>query len=118
LTDNSKEDENLYDFTDDPNMSRTEELTVTVNTLRRFRDVLAKNIAAWDNFSLNEISCFEIQDGENLKLDWEELLAAIRGNFAEMTTMHLHLNQKLELFECMLNAVSHPKRQLLWRSKS
>ena len=92
-------------------MTRTKELTMTVNTLRRFRDVLAKSIAAWDNFSLNGISCFEIQDGENLKFDWEELLAAIRGNIAEMMTMHLHLNQKLELFDSMRNAVSQPKRQ-------
>lgn len=92
---------------------------MTVDTLRRFGDVLAKNIAAWDNFSLNGISCFEIQDGGNLKLDWDELLAAIRGCITEMMTMHLHLNQKLERFHSMRNAVSQPKTQPpLYSSKS
>jgi len=104
------EDENLQNFTDDANMTRTKELTKTVTTLRRFRDVLAKSIAAWNNFSLNGISCFEIQDGENIKLDWEELLGDIRGSITEMVAMHLHLNQKLGLFDSMRNAVS-PIRQ-------
>lgn len=111
MTDNSKEDKNLYNFTDNPNMTRTKELTMTVDTLRRFRDTLAKNIAAWDSFAFNGIGYFEIQDEGNLKLDWDELLAAIKGSITEMMMMRLHLSQKLELFDSMRNAVSRLKRQ-------
>ena len=82
---------------------------MTVDTLRRFRDVLAKGIAAWDSFLLNGINCFELQDENNVKLDWDELLAAIRRSVREMVVMHLHLTQKLELFQSMRNAVSRPE---------
>jgi len=106
---NSKEHKNLYNFTDDLGMNRTKELIMTVDTIRRFRDVLAKSIAAWNSFQLNGISCFELQDRSRLQLDWGELLAVIRGSVTEMQSMHLHLTQKLERFQSMHSAVSQLK---------
>jgi len=90
-------------------MNLTKELRPTVDTLRLFRDVLAKSIAAWDSFLLNGISCFELQDRTLLQLDWDELLGVIRGSVTEMVSMHLHLTQKLERFQSIHSSVSQLK---------
>ena len=92
---------------------------MAVDTLMRFRDALAKSIAAWNSFQLGGISCFELQDRTPLQLDWDELIAATRGSVTEMESMHLHLTQKLERFQSMRSAVSRLKHNtMLYNEKN
>jgi len=81
-------------------------LTLTVSTLRRFRNTLTKTIDAWDSFERNEILIFNPIGWEALQPRWNGLLAGTRKSVDELRTFRVLLEQKLELFNNMKDSVS------------
>ena|SRR6266513_1651792 len=100
-----QEEEALFKFFDE-DLSHTKKLTLTVSTIRRFRNALAKTIEAWDRFAHNEILVFNPIGWEALQPHWDSLLTMTRKEIDELRTLHSLLEQKLELFNNMKDSVS------------
>ena len=100
-----QEEEALFKFFDE-DLSHTKKLTLTVSTIRRFRNALDKTIGAWDNFERNEILIFNPVGWEALQPRWNGFLTMTRKEIDELRAYHALLDQKLELFNNMKDSVS------------
>jgi hypothetical protein len=100
-----QEEKTLFDFLDDEKLSRTKKLTITVSTIRRFRDSLTRTIQAWDNFDRENVQMFGLVGLEALRPRWEGYLSQTRENIAELRSYRELLRQKLELFNSMRDGV-------------
>ena len=99
-----QEEKALFKFFDE-DLSHTKKLTLTVSTIRRFRNTLAKTIEAWDSFEHNEILIFNPIGWEALQPHWDSLLTMTRKDINELRALHSLLEQKLELFNNMKDSV-------------
>ena len=97
-------------------MTRTKELTLTVSTLRRFRDSLSRTVVAWDGFEERGIDIFETTGSDAFRQRWEGYLEDIRRDFAELKSLQTLLTQKLEHFNGMRDGVSSLKTQVAFIS--
>ncbi len=95
----------MFSFFDDARLTRTEELTLVVSTLRRFRDSLSRIIGAWEVFERDELRFFAIGGSDKFRQEWEENIDTVRGQISELRFLLIRLGQRLEFFNHMLDSV-------------
>ena len=103
----SKRDEALGFITDDENMSRTEEITVTILTLQRLHDCYSRTIHAWEVFENGDILAFNLIGCEALRPRWQGYISKSKGYIADLRATTIRVRQHLEFFEGMKAGVSH-----------
>jgi hypothetical protein len=100
-----QEEKTLFKFFDDPDLRRTEKLTLIVSTLRRFRDTLSRTIDAWKNFESGDLKFFDITGSEEYQQQWYTIISDIQQQVAQLKSLHSLMAQKLELFNSMRDGV-------------
>lgn len=107
LTDRQQEErESKSRFTDETGFPHTKRLTMTVSTIRRFADTLGNLIASWEDFEKGSIRHLETTGSAAFQEKWNERIAEIRNNIAQLRSLRRLLEQKLDLFQSKLDGVS------------
>lgn len=107
-TDFSRQEQaSLFTIIDDDDLTHTNNLTLAVSAIRRFRDAISSTIDAWDVFEKGQIEYLQTTGSDSLRLRWEVYVAAARGNASELKSLRELLANKLELFNSMRDGVSH-----------
>ncbi|KAF2842153.1 hypothetical protein M501DRAFT_1028917 [Patellaria atrata CBS 101060] len=99
------EESTIVEFFDDEHLTRTRELTVTISTIRKFRDCIRRTVAAWENFETNDLPCFEVSGSDEYKETWREYISDVRGHVDDLRSMHLSLHQKFDLFNGLKDGI-------------
>ncbi|OJD36486.1 transcription factor sef1 [Diplodia corticola] len=94
--------ESCKGFVDGPDLANTESLSNTVDTIRRFRDCLARTLDAWDTFQSGEKRYLETAGSDQLRRQWGTYLASVDKSISALRVMHRLLEQKLDLFDSKL----------------
>lgn len=74
----------MFEFIDDEQLTRTKQLILTISTLRRLRDSIARTVRAWDDFEKDDIKAFELYGLDALRQRWQRYLSNIRAHIAEL----------------------------------
>lgn len=94
----------MFEFFDE-DLTRTKELTRTISTLRRIRDSYSRTIQAWERFERQDTNIFGLIGLDALRPRWDGHLSKSRGNIAELRSLTVLIDQKLDLFKEMKDGV-------------
>lgn len=94
----------MFQFIDE-DLSHTQELTLTVSTLRRFRNTISMTIEAWEILEQRDITTFE-PIGFNLPT-WQERIGEVREYVDTLKSYQTLLTQRLDSFNNMRDGVSN-----------
>ena len=83
-------------LTDDTKFSRTRDYTATIDLLRLLLNSLVRFIESWESFADGEVQYFEVKDQESLRKMWENYLAGIEKDMAELRFLRRALDQRIQ----------------------
>ncbi|PIG87092.1 hypothetical protein AARAC_004323 [Aspergillus arachidicola] len=86
---------------DEPSLSKTKEYTWILCTLRRLRNSLARLIATWTAFDVNNSVYFNLETDGALYDKFRECFHQVRQSTAELATLQMILEQRIEMLEKM-----------------
>ncbi|KAB8276290.1 hypothetical protein BDV30DRAFT_235745 [Aspergillus minisclerotigenes] len=86
---------------DEPSLLKTKEYTWILCTLRRLRNSLARLIATWAAFDMNNSVYFNLDTDGALYDKFRECFQQIRQSTAELATQQMVLEQRIEMLEKM-----------------
>ncbi|KAB8225606.1 hypothetical protein BDV33DRAFT_231018 [Aspergillus novoparasiticus] len=86
---------------DEPSLLKTKEYTWILCTLRRLRNSLARLIATWTAFDINNSVYFNLDTDGALYDKFRECFQQIRQSTAELATQQMVLEQRIEMLEKM-----------------
>ncbi|KAE8379714.1 hypothetical protein BDV26DRAFT_303422 [Aspergillus bertholletiae] len=96
------DEESLAQFLEDePSLSKTKEYTWILSTLRRLRNSLARLLATWAAFDMNNSVYFNLDADGALYDKFRECFHHIRQSTAELATLQMVLEQRIEMLEKM-----------------
>ncbi|KAF7593464.1 hypothetical protein BBP40_011470 [Aspergillus hancockii] len=96
------DEESLEKFLEDePSLRKTEEYAWTLGTLRRLRNSLARLIATWSAFDMNNSVYFDLDADGSLYDKIRECFYQIHQLNAELTLLQMVLTQQIEMLEKM-----------------
>lgn len=104
------DEDNLDGFLEnDPSLQKTKDFTWTLCSLRRLRNSLARLIAAWVAFDRNNSVYFDLNSDGTLAAKFRECFLSLRQSTAELGSLQMILEQRIETMEKMSSVVcSYP----------
>ncbi|THC98636.1 hypothetical protein EYZ11_001914 [Aspergillus tanneri] len=103
------DEDNLDEFLeDDPSLQKTKEFTWILCTLRRLRNSLARLIASWAAFDRNNSVYFDLDSDGALAAKFRECFFSVRQSTAELNTLQMVLEQRIETMEKMASVLYLP----------
>ena len=99
-------EDNLDEFLEnDPSLQKTKDFTWTLCSLRRLRNSLARLIAAWVAFDRNHSVYFDLNSDGALAAKFRECFLSLRQSMAELGSLQMVLEQRIETMEKMSSVV-------------
>lgn len=90
---------------DDPSLRKTKEYTWILVTLRRLRNLLARVVATLVSFDANNSVYFDLEAEGALYDRFRECFDQVRQLTAELATIRMVLEQRIEALEKMSDVV-------------
>lgn len=91
---------------EDPSLEKTKEYTWILVSLRQLRNLLARVIASLVSFEANNSMYFDLESDGLLYNRFRECFDQIRQYTAELVTIHLVIEQRIETLEKTSDVVS------------